>query len=103
MGRCNYVDHNCSITVSYSPDEVPEIINWLDENWDIYVGVSWLFRDDPTKTAEDLGYDYLPQTVVTQKEWKKYADSLIKFDFEGTETLEEISGDECAGGVCPIK
>ena len=99
----NYVDHNCSITVSYSPDEVPAIIDWLDINWDVYVGVSWLFRDDPTKTAKDLGYDYLPQSVVTSKEWKDYADTLLEINLDNTDSLEEISGEECAGGVCPVK
>src|SRR5690606_17396350 len=57
----SYVDHNCSITISYSPDEVDDIVKWLDENWDDYVGVSFIYRNDPTKTAADLGYLYLPQ------------------------------------------
>jgi len=99
----NYVDHNCSITVSYSPEEVPDIVNWLDENWDTYVGVSWLLRDDPTKTAQDLGFDYLPQDVVTKEVWEEYASSLRGFDFEGTETFSEISHETCSTGSCPIK
>lgn len=99
----NYVDHNCSITVSYSPEEVPEIVTWLNENWDVYVGVSWLLRDDPTKTAQDLGYDYLPQDCVTKAVWEEYADKLRPFTFEGTESYDELTMDECAAGVCPAK
>ena len=29
----NYVDHNCSVTISYDPEEVPEIIEWILANW----------------------------------------------------------------------
>jgi len=99
----NYVEQNCSVTISYDINEIPEIVNWLDKNWDSYVGVSWLFRDDPSKTAADLGYDYLPQEVVTKTEWYNYADTITELDFTNTDSLEEISIEECAGGVCPVK
>ena len=62
-----YCQQNVSNTISYSPDEVPAIIDWLLANWDIYVGVSFLYRADPSKTAADLGYLYLPQEVVTRE------------------------------------
>jgi len=100
----NYVDHNCSITVSYSPDEVPDIVEWLNENWDSYVGVSWLLRDDPTKTAEDLGYDYLPQDVVSKEVFEEYVSILKPVDFNDTDSFEELDGtEECVGGVCPVR
>ena len=98
-----YVDHNCSITVSYSPDEVPSIIDWLDKNWDCYVGVSFMYRNDPTKTARDLGYPYLPQEVVTKARFDEYIAQLSPFDLdEGMSTLE-LQDDECAGGACPVR
>jgi len=99
----NYVDHNCSITVSYDPSEVPEIVDWLHKNWESYVGVSWLLRDDPTKTAEDLGFDYLPQDVTTKEKWEEYASKLREFSFDGTETFEELEDNECSTGICPVK
>lgn len=99
----NYVEQNCSVTISYSVDEVVEIVNWLAKNWDNYVGVSWLFRDDPSKSAKDLGYDYLPQEVVTRSAWESYADTIKELDLSNTDSALEISGEECAGGVCPVK
>ena len=99
----NYVDHNCSITVSYDPMEVPEIVDWLYNNWDIYVGVSWLLRADPTKSAEDLGYKYLPQEVVTKERYDRYVSRLRDIDFNNTESFEEITNDECISGVCQAK
>lgn len=99
----NYVDHNCSITISYSPDEVPAIIDWLLENWDHYVGVSFIYRNDPTKTAADLGYPYLPQEVVTKEVFEAYASTLLPIDLDSANTLEELDQEACATGACPIR
>ncbi|MCF4099795.1 ribonucleoside-triphosphate reductase, adenosylcobalamin-dependent [Maritalea mediterranea] len=98
----NYVDHNCSITVSYDPSEVPEIVDWLYENWDSFVGVSWLFRNDPTKTAEDLGYQYLPQEVVDQETFYAYVKNLKSVDLDSDEGEDLVDAD-CSTGACPIR
>ena len=99
----NYVDHNCSITVNYSPDEVPDIIDWLMSNWDSYVGVSFILRNDPTKTAKDLGYPYLPQEVVTRAEYEAYAGTLSRVNVNNTGSAEVDAGADCAAGACPIR
>lgn len=97
----DYVDHNCSITVSYDPSEIPQIIAWIKRNWSIYVGVSFLLRNDPTKTAEDLGYPYLPQEVVTKETYEAYVSGLKPI--EVVDSMEEFEDERCATGACPIK
>lgn len=99
----NYVDQNVSITVSYDPSEVDGIIDWLDKSWDIYVSAAFLFRNDPTKTAVDLGYPYLPQEVVDQETYDAYVAKLLPVNLDNTESLLEIESQECAGGHCPIR
>jgi len=99
----NWTQQNTSVTISYSPEEVPAIIDWLLANWDIYVGVSFLYRADPTKTAKDLGYLFLPQEVVTQETYDKYVATLLPIDLEATNSFDEIQGEECATGACPIR
>ena len=99
----NWCQQNVSATISYSADEVEDIVDWLLQNWDQYVGVSFIYRNDPTKTAKDLGYLYLPQEVVTKDEYDKYVERLLPIDLEGTNTFEEIKDEECATGACPIK
>lgn len=99
----SWCQQNVSATISYSIEEIPDIINWLYENWDIYVGVSFLFRADPTKSAKDLGYLYLPQEVVTKEAYEQYASTLQPLNLEEANTLEELQVDECAGGACPIR
>ena len=34
--------------------EVPAIVDWFEQNWNVFVGVSFIFRNDPTKTAKDV-------------------------------------------------
>ena len=99
----NWCQQNVSATISYSPEEVNDIVNWLYNNWDQYVGVSFIYKADPTKTAKDLGYLYLPQEVVTKEEYDKYVERLLPINLEGTNTFEEIKDEECATGACPIK
>ena len=108
----HYVDHNCSVTISYSPEEAPEIVDWLADNWNNYVGVSFLYRTDPTKTAKDLGYLYLPQEVVAEEVYTAYASTLKPLDggcmtCQQAETDEQEfeidTGSECATGACPIR
>lgn len=99
----NWCQQNVSCTVSYDATEVPKIIDWLLENWDHYVGVSFLFRTDPTKTAADLGYLYLPQEVVTKEAFEAYAKTLLPVEIDQHNSFDELTSDECASGVCPAR
>ena len=96
----HWVDHNASVTISYDPDEIPAIVNWLYENWDDYVGVSFILRTDPTKTAADLGYPYLPQQVVDEETFNSYVSLLKPVDLVGS---AELDFGECEGGACPVR
>lgn len=98
-----WCEQNVSNTISYDPSEIPQIINWMLENWDSYVGVSFLFRNDPTKSAEDLGYAYLPQEVVTKEAFETYAASLKEIDYSGIEFRDENVEAGCALGACPVR
>lgn len=94
---------NVSATIYYWPEEVPSIIDWLIDNWDQYVGVSFLPRHDVTMTAEDLGYNYMPQEVVTREQYEAYASKLQSVDLERATGFHELEDEGCVNGVCPIK
>lgn len=102
----NWCDQNVSQTIYYDPVEVPEIIDWLERYWDSYVGVSWAYRTDPTKTAADFGAAYLPQEVVDEITFREYEMQLRDVDWSGdlggAVELDELD-DDCEGGVCPVR
>lgn len=99
----NWCQQNVSATISYDPSEVEDIIDWLLANWDVYVGVSFLFRADPTKSAKDLGYGYLPQQPVTKEDYDKYVAILQPVNLDQANNLDADLMDECASGACPIR
>lgn len=100
----NYVQHNCSITISFDETEIDAIVDWLFENWDDYIGVSFLKRNDPTKTAADLGFAYLPQEAISEEAFNAYVATLKPIDLTDDSTQDDI-GDlgGCSTGACPIK
>lgn len=99
----NYCQQNVSCTISYSVDETEEIVNWLYQNWDSYVAVSFLFRNDPSKTAKDLGYPYLPQEVTTKEAYEEYVRKLLPVDIETSNSFDELLDQDCSTGACPIR
>jgi ribonucleoside-triphosphate reductase len=99
----SWCQQNVSATISYSVDEVDDIISWLLDNWDVYVGVSFLFRADPTKTAKDLGYQYLPQAVVTKQEYDEYVINLQDIVLDKANDIDAVLEDDCSTGACPIR
>lgn len=101
--QTSWTQQNTSVTISYSTDEVPGIISWLIQNWDCYVGVSFIYRTDPSKTAKDLGYLYLPQEVVDERTFNDYVSTLKEVNLEDTNAFDEIMGEECATGACPVR
>ncbi len=103
----NFVDQNCSITVSYDPTEVPGMVDWYLKNWDTndLVAMSFLFRANPLSTAADLGYAYLPQEVVTKTQFDEYTANLLPVDIEslGSMDTQDFEEADCPSGVCPTR
>ena len=98
----NYVEHNASITVTYDLEEVSQIIDWLDTNWHVFVGVTFILR-------KDSGYAYLPQEAVSKEFYEAYVSTLKPLVIAGSSadhdepTIEELGLEDCAGGQCPIR
>lgn len=99
----HYVDHNASVTIYYSPEEIPDIVDWLMENWNDYVGVSFIYRTDPSKTAADLGYPYMPQEVVSARVYNEYVSQLLPVNLTDVAAADMLDTGECTGGACPIR
>ena len=98
----NYVDHNCSITVHVRDHEWEAVEEWVWNNWDDIVALSFLSLDDNF-------YKLLPYESIDEVEYnnrvnnmKDFVPSLIS-KYEKQEIEIEILEDECESGVCPIR
>ncbi|SCZ06032.1 ribonucleoside-triphosphate reductase, adenosylcobalamin-dependent [Alkaliphilus peptidifermentans] len=98
----NYVDHNCSITIHVRNHEWQEVEEWVWNNWDDIVALSFISLDDNF-------YKLLPYESIDEDEYnrrvqlmKPFVPSLIS-KYEKQEIEVEIEDDGCASGACPIR
>jgi len=101
-----WTDHNTSITIEFSPDEVEALIDMLLENWDDYVAVSFMPKDT-------TAYPQLPEEPITEQEYLERAAKLTHIethtiiealkDIERENKMSELLDADCDSGVCPIR
>lgn len=100
--QANYTEHNSSNTISVKPHEWQEAADIVYDNWDDFVGVSFLaddggsYRLAPYEACDKATYDAL------QAKMKKLTPELLAlFDTEAGSDLDGADG--CEGGVCPVR
>ena len=98
-----YVDHNASNTIYISKDEVEEVSQWVYDNWDTYIAVSFLPKMDSK-------YEQAPMEEIDEETYNKLAaqmPDLSDLHARLAEVEYEMSaGDElegCDSGSCPIR
>jgi ribonucleoside-diphosphate reductase alpha chain len=99
--KTNWTEHNPSCTVSYSPDELLDVIKWVWNHKDQIGGLSFLPRENPA-------YDQLPYEEVNEIEYNAMVESFPKIDFskiyryelqDMTTATSELA---CFAGICEI-
>ena len=89
-----WADNQVSVTIDFDRDsEGPEIRRALEMYAHRLKGVSFLPRDDH-------GYVQAPKTVITEQEYRTYADSLVPLDLSGLRHTHEEDDKFCSSGVC---
>ncbi len=102
MFMTHYADHNCSITVHVREHEWEEVEQWVWDNWDEVVALTFLSLDDNF-------YELLPFEAIDEKAYnarvknmKPFIPSLIS-KYEKEEIQYDIGDDGCEGGACPVR
>ncbi|MDY4694406.1 MAG: ribonucleoside-triphosphate reductase, adenosylcobalamin-dependent, partial [Blautia sp.] len=67
-----YVDHNCSITVHVRDNEWDDVEEWVWQNWDDIVALSFLSYDDNF-------YELVPYEAITKEEYEKRKAAMRPF------------------------
>jgi ribonucleoside-diphosphate reductase alpha chain/ribonucleoside-triphosphate reductase len=102
MFMSEYVEHNASITVHVRDNEWGDVARWLWENWNCFVGISFLSYNNDF--YPQMPYEEMDETAfnVLHKDIKKFVPSLVdKYIEVGDITLDDDPA--CASGVCPIR
>ena len=98
----NYVQHNCSITVHVREHEWDEVEQWVWDNWDDIVALSFLSLDDSF-------YQLMPYESITEEEYNKRVKEMKPFipsllnKYEAKEEALDVGNDGCDTGICPIR
>lgn len=96
MLQTNWSDNSVSVTVYYRKEELPEIKQWLSENYDTGVKtVSFLLHSEH-------GFVQAPYEEITEKEYERRAKNLKPLDLSGSHD-EMYDTSDCAGSACPVK
>lgn len=99
--KLNYTEHNPSATISVSEDEWIGVVDWLQKNWDIIGGLSFLPRTNHV-------YRLAPYEEITKEEYEECMNRFPRVDYskliayerqDETEMKKELA---CAGGTCEI-
>ena len=98
----HYVDHNCSITVHVRDNEWADVEQWVWDNGDDVVALSFLSYDDSF-------YELMPYEAMDETEYERRRAAMKPFNpsllsrYEREETELDIGDPECAGGACPVR
>ncbi len=99
--KLNYTEHNPSVTITYNPDEVLDIIKWTWENQDRIGGMTFL-------PAFDASFDQMPYQEISKEQYEKLATEFPEIDFSKIYRYEEedytTAAQElaCMAGNCDV-
>jgi ribonucleoside-diphosphate reductase alpha chain len=102
QNKLSWTEHNPSCTITYRPDEVLDLINWIWQHRGQLGGMAFL----PTFDAQ---YAQLPYIEITEEEYNKLAPHFPIVDYskiwryeseDYTKAAQELA---CSAGVCEIE
>jgi ribonucleoside-triphosphate reductase (thioredoxin) len=99
--KLNYTEHNPSATISVGEDEWIGVVDWLQKNWEIIGGLSFLPRFDHV-------YQLAPYEAIQPKQYQQLSESFPSVDYsklliyELTDETEQKRELACVGGACDL-
>jgi ribonucleoside-triphosphate reductase (thioredoxin) len=82
QNKLNYTEHNPSVTITYQPNEVLDLIKWIWEHQDKIGGMAFL-------PAFDAQYDQMPYVEIDQEDYEQLVEKFPDIDFAKIYRYEE--------------
>ncbi|TVR70923.1 MAG: recombinase [Spirochaetaceae bacterium] len=101
QNKIHYTEHNPSVTITYRPDEVIDVIKWIWDHQDKIGGMAFL-------PASDAQYDQMPYVDISREEYERLARAFPDIDFSKvyryedrdlTTAAQELA---CLAGSCDV-
>lgn len=101
MSMQNWTDHNTSITVHVREGEWEDVIQWIYDNFEYVVGITFIPLLEET-------YPLLPYECTTKEDYEERMQQMKPIDYEllahfDDDEEHEIIEKECVNNVCPIR
>ena len=102
QNKLNWTEHNPSVTITYKPDEVLGLMNWIWEHRSQLGGMAFL-------PSFDAQYAQLPYIEISQEEYENLAPQFPVVDFSKvyryelsdlTNAAQELA---CSSGSCEVE
>lgn len=99
--KLNYTEHNPSATISVGEDEWIAVVDWVQKNWSIIGGLSFLPRSNHV-------YRLAPYETISKEEYEARMSRFPQVDYSKLTAYERQDESDmkrelaCAGGTCEI-
>jgi ribonucleoside-diphosphate reductase alpha chain len=99
QNKVHLTEHNPSVTITYQPDEVLDVVKWTWQHQDKIGGMAFL-------PAFDAQYDQMPYVEIDEEEYQRLATAFPEIDFSKIYRYEEedltTAAQElaCMSGLC---
>lgn len=100
----DYAEHNVSQTIYFDQSEITEIVDWIYDNWDDYVAVSFLVKSDatypqmPYERISEQTYEEMMAKMPKPEAFRAMLDAVEYNQMSATDDLEG-----CDTGACPVR
>ncbi|MBI3888056.1 recombinase [Candidatus Microgenomates bacterium] len=102
QNKLHWTEHNPSVTITYHPDEIIDLLKWTWEHLEVIGGMTFL-------PANDAKFAQMPYMECTQEEYDEAAAKFPPIDFSKIYRYEEedltTASQEvaCMGGQCEVE
>ena len=102
QNKLHWTEHNPSVTITYHPDEVIDLVKWIWLHKDLIGGMAFL-------PSFDASYAQMPYQEVTKEEYEAMIGKFPNIDFsklyryedeDYTKAAQELA---CVAGACEIE